>query len=166
MDLNKNINDIVTKGLREIDNEVTKKDNIREQADIVIRDLLSNNYRSKIELNGNLYLLLLSTGNKLVKDNNGDIDKVGTYALTVYDIRKVYNIQKGNNDLLVAFNKAKAIDNIDDESVLNISPKTYKPFVFEVEIEDGFEVEQLLNTLVSSAIAYLSGELIVEELPY
>lgn len=166
MDLNKNINDIVTKGLREIDNEVTKKDNIREQANIVIRDLLSNNYRSKIELNGNLYLLLLSTGNKLVKDNNGDIDKVGTYALTVYDIRKVYNIQKGNNDLLVAFNKAKAIDNIDDESVLNISPKTYKPFVFEVEIEDGFEVEQLLNTLVSSAIAYLSGELIVEELPY
>lgn len=166
MNLDKNINDIITKGLREIDDKVTKEDNIREQADIVIRDLLSNNYRSKIELNGNLYLLLLSTGNKLVKDNNGDIDKVGTYVLTVYDIRKVYNIQKGNNDLLVVLNKANAIDSIDDESVLNISPKIYKPFVFEVEIEDDFEVEQLLNTLVSSTMAYLSGELIVEELPY
>lgn len=166
MNLDKNINDIVTEGLREIDDEIIKKDNIREQADIVIKDLLSNNYKSKIEINDNLYLFLLTTGNKMIKDNNGDVSKIGTYVLTVYDIRKVYDIQKGNSDLLIAFNKANAMDNIDDESVLNISPKTYKPFVFEVEIEDDFEVEQLLNTLVSSAIAYLSGELIVEELPY
>lgn len=164
MDIDKNINDIISEGFKQIDDEVQQKNNIREQADIIIKDLLSHNYRSKVEIKDNYYLFLLSTGNKLTKDKDNKPVKIGTYALTVYDINKVYSIQKGNNDLLSAMEKAKNIS-IDDDSVLNVSPKTYKPFVFEVEIDERFEVEQLLNTLVSSAVAYLLDEFIVEELP-
>lgn len=158
-----NTDDIIKEGLDQIDKEVQKKNEIREQADIIIKDLLSNKYRSKIRIEDTLYLFLLSTGNKLMKNENNEYEKVPTYILEVYDMDKVYRINKDNGNLLESMNKAANIGLEDDN--IKISPKQYRPYKFEIEIDDKFEIEQILNTLVSSAVAYLLDEFIVEELP-
>lgn len=162
-DIEQITNDIIQKGLEDIDKEVDKNNNIRKQAEIIINDLLQNKYRSKIRIEDTLYLFLLSTGKKKQLNKENKYETIPTYVLQVYDIDKLYNITNNNVSLIESITMASNLGLEDNRIDLKI--KNYKPYVFEVEIEEGFEIEQLLNTLVSTAVAYLSGEFIVEELP-
>lgn len=157
------INDIIQKGLSDIDNELDKESQIRDQANEIIRDLLNNNYRSKIRIEDTLYLFLLSTGNKRILNKENKYELLPTYVLQVYNMDKLYSITNNNVSLIESMTIANNIG-LEDNKIKPIV-KNYKPYTFEVEIEDGFEIEQLLNTLVSTSIAYLLGEFIVEELP-
>lgn len=158
-----NINDIIKQGLDSIDNELDKEVQIRDQANLIIQDLLNNNYRSKIRVEDTLYLFLLSTGNKRVLDTDNKYKLIPTYVLQVYNMDKLYSITNNNVSLIESITSANNVGLHDNR----IKPviKNYKPYTFEVEIEDEFETEQLLNTLVSTSVAYLLGEFIVEEMP-
>lgn len=151
--IDKTVYDTVQKGLEEIDNEIDKNRSIEEQAEMVARDMMLHNFNSKVDVNGTLYIFTLSTGKK---------GKIPTYVLTVTDVNKAYTVQKDNMSLLEVMNKMQSLD---ENTPINLAPKVYKPMVLELEIDDSLEEEQMINLLCKTAIAKLSGEFIVEELP-
>ena len=157
MDINKDINEIVQEGLREIDNEITQSQYIREQADEIVKDMLSNNNKtSYVYIGEDPYIFqYYKTDNERYYDDIDEQYKIGTtYSVLVTNEKLKNQIALENG---IALENACKFKDIKDKAINGvISPRLYRPAKYEAPLR-GLEIEQVLNTLVSTGLAYTLG---------
>lgn len=135
MDNNK-INDILSRGFNEIDNDLKIHEEIREVAKTLAQRLMwekgINEYITDEYGNQAPYTFMLE---------NGINATTGTPTIRVYVIN-VYHMEQASK----------------------IQGKQYKPAKYEAVYDGTYDREQVVQTLLSTAIASIKGVILIDEL--